>query len=142
MIRSSAPGSLLKWCVWLSQFLFVSSSSRSAPRTVSFSLPIKSHWSPINNQEGRTCSVSSFGSIKSKQWENSHPVKVSLYVINHQLNSQWSAANITECFEYQIQPPPETRGGGDKCNNCNNKAEHVICYRAVTRYRAPRAAGH
>lgn len=34
--------------------------------------------------------VLSFGSIKSKQWENSHPVKVSLSVINHQINSERS----------------------------------------------------
>ena len=53
--------------------------------------------------------VSSSCSIKSKQWKISHPVKVRLSVINHQINSERSRANTEEGFKYPIQPQSETQ---------------------------------
>lgn len=76
--------------------------------------------------------VSPINSINSKQCENSLPVKANLSVINHQINSQRSIANIRGCNSGSTG---DSKKAMTNATTAKNNSDNVICYSAVTRYR-------
>lgn len=82
--------------------------------------------------EGPSVFVSPINSINSKQCENSLPVKANLSVINHQINSLRSRANIRGCNSGSTG---DSKKAMTNATTAKNNSDNVICYSAVTRYR-------